>query len=148
MILKQHAGIILRNGLGADVAIELDEKNNVIINLFVNRKLPLQLSKGKFFSFLTVDEANDFLSSLGFKEVIELEKPETVAEIMEEMKKKARPFNVGKENYMIIVNHGIKRISRGSFGRVKAVGTLYFDYDVAEDFAERLQAAYDREEWK
>lgn len=93
-----------------------------------------------------LEDVNKYLQGIGFE--VELKYPETVAEITEEMKNKAKPFVAGKENYIVVINNKIKKISRGSFGRVEVIGALYFDYDVAKDIAERLQAAYDREGWE
>lgn len=134
--------------------IELKNKNNstaVIYNTMLGSlkvvRVDLKIKNISLTQHISnLEVVNIYLQGIGFE--IELKEPETVAEIMEEMKIKAKPFVVGKENYMIVVNHGIKKISRGSFGKVAVIGTLYFDYDVAIDIAERLQAAYDREGWK
>lgn len=146
LTLKREKTVILDNGMGASVVIKTND--NKVINVTLLTKVDGPESPGKDYNFGKIESLNNFLSSLGFKNTFQFEEEETVAEIMKEMEMKAKPFVVGKENYIIVVNHGIKKISRGSFGKVAVIGALYFDYDVAIDIAERLEAAYDREGWK
>lgn len=75
-------------------------------------------------------------------------KEETVAEIMEEMKNKAKPFVLEGENYYVFVDFLMKKVRVHKRTYDNLIGMFCFDKETAKNFAERLEAAYDREGWK
>lgn len=94
----------------------------------------------------SLEDTNVFLKSLGFKET--LVKNESVTEIMEEMKKISKSFELKKEQYSVYINYEQKKVYAINRTTYDNVGTLYFDKKTSEQLVNRLQMAYDREGWK
>lgn len=93
-----------------------------------------------------LEDVNKYLQGIGFE--VELKYPETVAEIIEEMKSKAKPFVSEIKNYYVFVDFLMKKVRTNHGSYNKCMGLFYFGEETAKDFAERLQAAYDREGWE
>lgn len=146
LALKREKTVILDNGMGASVVVKTND--NKVIEVTLLTKVDGPESPGKNYSFGEIENLNNFLSSLGFKNTFQFKKEETVDEIMEEMKIKAKPFVLEGENYYIHVDYLTKktRVHKRTYDNL--VGMFCFDKNTAKDFAERLQAAYDREGWK
>lgn len=134
--------------------IELKNKNNstaVIYNTTLHGlkviRVDLKIKNLSLTQHISNLEAvNIYLQGIGFE--VELKEPETVDEIIEEMKEKAKPFEANSNNYVVAKGIEDKKVSTFCYSIVENIGTLYFDFDTAVDFVERLQAAYNREGWK
>lgn len=143
LTLKREKTVILDNGMGASVVIKTND--NKVIEVTLLTKVDGPESLGKNYSFGKIESLNNFLSSLGFKNTFQFEKEETAAEILEEMKRKAKPFNSATTNCVVTGNCVTGKVSTSVFSCVEIYGALYFEKEVAKDFAKRLQAAYERE---
>lgn len=134
--------------------IELKNKNNstaVIYNTMLGSlkviRVDLKIKNISLTQHISnLEVVNIYLQGIGFE--VELKEPETVDEIMEEMKRKAKPFVLEGENYYVYVDYLTKktRVYQRTYDNL--VGMFCFDKNTAKDFAERLQDAYDREGWK
>lgn len=146
LTLKREKTVILDNGMGASVVIKTND--NKVIEVTLLTKVDGPESLGKNYSFGKIESLNSFLSSLGFKNTFQFEKEETVAEIMEEMKREDKCFVFGENNWFVVIDYNKKAVYTNVRYFTDSIGLMYFEMKVANNYAERLQAAYDREGWK
>lgn len=131
--------------------IELKNKNNstaVIYNTMLGSlkviRVDLKIKNISLTQHISnLEVVNIYLQGIGFE--VELKEPETAAEILEEMKRKAKPFNSDTTNCVVIGNCVTGKVSTSIFSCVEIFGALYFEKEVAKDFAKRLQAAFERD---
>lgn len=146
LTLKREKTVILDNGIGASVVIKTND--NKVINVTLLTKVDGPESLGKDYNFGKIESLNNFLSSLGFKNTFQFEKEETVAEIMEEMKRKTKSYVLREANWYIVIDFEKNKVVRAAKRFTDYIGVMYFEKEAAEEFAKRLQAAYDREGWE
>lgn len=143
LTLKREKTVILDNGMGASVVVKTND--NKVIEVTLLTKVDGPESPGKGYNFGKVESLNNFLSSLGFKNTFQFEKEETVAEIIEEMKEKSKRYVSGENNWFLIIDYDKKEVYTNVRYFTDSIGLMYFEMEVANNYAERLQAAYDRE---
>lgn len=134
--------------------IELKNKNNstaVIYNTMLGSlkvvRVDLKIKNISLTQHISnLEVVNIYLQGIGFE--IELKEPETVAEIMEEMKNKVVLYTPETKNWYVVIDYRNKKVYKNFNDGYNNLGTLYFNKEVADDFVKRLQVAYEREGWE
>lgn len=136
----------IQSEFGAVIEIQnyLGQNNKILLKLFGDDKC-----YDKYYAdliFEKISDINNFIRILGFKQVIK--RAETVAEIIEEMKKKVVLYTPETKNWYVVIDYRNKKVYKNFNDGYNNLGTLYFNKEVADDFVKRLQVAYEREGWK
>lgn len=136
----------IQSEFGAVIEIQnyLGQKNKMFLKLFGDDKCYDRYYANLIFE--KISDINNFIRVIGFKQVIK--RAETVAEIMEEMKKKAICYTHETTNWYVVIDYRNKKVYKNFNNGYNNLGTLYFDKEVADDFVKRLQIACEREGWK